>query len=87
MINATGDTHDYKPGRVDDLWSELLLDGKAVPHFLGGVQVDGFGRMIDKNGRFLDGIYLSGPMTSGDSIERRGRLGAFQINTGELLGG
>ncbi|KEI70550.1 FAD/NAD(P)-binding protein [Endozoicomonas elysicola] len=84
LINATGDNQTYKPELVQELWVNLLKNKYASSHFLGGVKVDSFGRMISENGETVDNVYLSGPMTSGDAIERRGRLGAFLINTGEL---
>lgn len=84
LINATGDNQTYKPELVQELWSNLLKNEYASSHFLGGVKVDSFGRMVAKDGRAVDNVYLCGPMTSGDAVERRGRLGAFLINTGEL---
>ena len=84
LINATGANQNYKPELVQELWSNLLKNKYASGHFLGGVKVDSFGRMIAEDGKPVDNVYLSGPMTSGDAVERRGRLGAFQINTGEL---
>lgn len=49
----------------------------SVHHTMGGVEIDEFARVIDKNGEIIEGLYAAGEVTGG--IHGNNRLGSLSI--------
>jgi uncharacterized NAD(P)/FAD-binding protein YdhS len=64
------------------LWRNLLAKGLAVPHRRTGrgVEVDGHGRLLGREGEPIGPIFVVGVPREGDEIVRNGRTGAFAFN-------
>jgi uncharacterized NAD(P)/FAD-binding protein YdhS len=87
LVISAGSENNYNYTQIDTLpklWGNLISQGVAAPHALGGVQANPQAQLLGSTGRPHDRIYVSGVPVTGEAIVKRGRVGPFVMNTGEI---
>ncbi|MGF0040606.1 flavocytochrome c [Peptoniphilaceae bacterium SGI.131] len=65
------------PSKIEKGPFYIIKAAPAVHHTMGGIKIDSQARVIDKNGKVIEGLYAAGEVTGG--IHGKNRLGSNAI--------